>query len=85
MYFSAFFTKVIIKIITFLKGIFTLSCTHKYFFGFMMMLMSEGPRIFQHLLYSRFNKAPKIVLYDNGMHSQLQIDLKHYIGLLGVV
>ena len=30
------------------------------------MIMSEGPRIFHELLWTRFHTAPKIVQYDNG-------------------
>ena len=31
-----------------------------------MMLMPEGPRVYHHNVYTRFEKAPKIIQYDNG-------------------
>lgn len=54
-----------------LTGVFVGSCPCKYFLGFQVMLKAEGPRFFNHILYTRFETAPQVVFYDNGEDSKM--------------
>jgi len=46
-------------------GLFTLQCTHGVIFGFELMRHVETPQTPFELIYSRFEKAPRIFVYDN--------------------
>ena len=46
-------------------GLFTLSCPHGICYGFEVMENAESPNIPFTILKTRFESAPKVVIYDN--------------------
>ena len=48
-------------------GVIIFNCKHKNLLGFQYMVQAEGPRFLHHNLYCRFQVAPSVVQYDNGM------------------
>ncbi|XP_065064713.1 uncharacterized protein LOC135690945 [Rhopilema esculentum] len=48
-----------------LPGVFTLFCNHEICYGFEVMTTSESPEVPFNVLFTHFEKAPKVVIYDN--------------------